>query len=57
MAKRRHRMDTRIADIHDFWFGELDDCGLSAPAQHALWFTASETTSAPSSHNTVGAVL
>jgi uncharacterized protein (DUF924 family) len=37
-------MDTLIADIHDFWFGKLDETGLSAPAQHALWFTASETT-------------
>ena len=37
-------MDTLIADIHDFWFGKLDDNGLSAPAHHALWFTASDAT-------------
>jgi len=35
-------MDTRIADIHDYWFGELDETGLSVPAQHALWFKASD---------------
>ncbi len=30
--------------ILDFWFGELDNRGLSAPAQHALWFTSSADT-------------
>jgi uncharacterized protein (DUF924 family) len=30
--------------IHDFWFGELNDEGLSAPEFHKLWFSKSDST-------------
>jgi uncharacterized protein (DUF924 family) len=30
-----------INTIVDYWFGELDEQGLSAPEQHALWFKSS----------------
>jgi len=35
-----------IEEIHEFWFGELDDNGLCASDRHALWFGASEVTDA-----------
>lgn len=37
-------MTTTIADIHAYWFGELDERGLAAPQRHALWFKASAQT-------------
>ena len=33
-----------IDDIHDYWFGPLHDNGMSAAAQHALWFEADPVT-------------
>jgi uncharacterized protein (DUF924 family) len=37
-------MATPIDKIHAFWFGPLDDQGMSASSQHALWFTKQEDT-------------
>lgn len=37
-------MDSAIGDILDFWFGELDERGLSAPERHPLWFRKSDDT-------------
>jgi uncharacterized protein (DUF924 family) len=37
-------MAKTINAILDFWFGELDDRGLSPPEQHALWFKSSADT-------------
>ena len=37
-------MHEAIADIHQFWFGELDEAGLAAPDRNRLWFTASPNT-------------
>lgn len=37
-------MDPAIDDIHDFWFGELDDAGMSSPQQRQLWFKKSGDT-------------
>jgi uncharacterized protein (DUF924 family) len=34
-------MDGEISDIHNFWFGELDDRGMASPEHRRLWFTAS----------------
>jgi len=39
-------MSDPIADIHDFWFGELDERGLCIEDRQALWFGASEETDA-----------
>jgi uncharacterized protein (DUF924 family) len=33
-----------INEILSFWFGGLDDCGMSASSQHSLWFTSSVET-------------
>jgi uncharacterized protein (DUF924 family) len=33
-----------IAEIHDFWFGELDSNGLCVDDKHPLWFTANKAT-------------
>jgi uncharacterized protein (DUF924 family) len=33
-----------INEILAFWFGALDDCGMSAPGQQALWFKSSPAT-------------
>ena len=35
-----------ITEIHDFWFGELDQNGLCTTERDALWFGASEDTDA-----------
>ena len=37
-------MATPIDKIHAFWFGPLTTEGMSAPSQHALWFTKREDT-------------
>ena len=37
-------MDSAIDDIHDFWFGELDDAGMCSPKQRELWFKKSGAT-------------
>ena len=37
-------MDSAIGDIHDFWFGELDDAGMCSPQQRQLWFKKSDDT-------------
>ncbi len=37
-------MHTAIDDIHQYWFGELDENGLAAPQRHALWFSSSPQT-------------
>ena len=37
-------MPSEIAEIHNFWFGALDDQGMCDPSRHALWFTANEET-------------
>ena len=34
-------MSQAIAQIHDYWFGELDDTGMAAPELHNLWFQSS----------------
>jgi uncharacterized protein (DUF924 family) len=39
-------MKNPVEDIHQFWFGPLDEAGLAAARQHALWFSASEETDA-----------
>jgi uncharacterized protein (DUF924 family) len=31
-------MDSTLGSILNFWFGDLDDDGLCAPEQNALWF-------------------
>ena len=33
-----------IEEIHDFWFGELDEKGLCTSERNALWFGANEET-------------
>jgi uncharacterized protein (DUF924 family) len=38
-------MDT-ITEIHDFWFGELDENGVCRTDRNALWFGADEATDA-----------
>jgi uncharacterized protein (DUF924 family) len=35
-----------INDIHDFWFGELDEAGMCDQDHQRLWFTASPETDA-----------
>ena len=35
-------MQAAIEDIHDYWFGQLDDRGLCREDRNALWFTARE---------------
>ncbi len=37
-------MSGAIEEIHDFWFGELDEAGLAAADRNSLWFTVSEQT-------------
>ena len=37
-------MTEAIEEIHEFWFGELDDTGLAAPERNALWFNSSGET-------------
>ena len=34
-------MPQAIDAIHDYWFGELDDTGMSPPELHKLWFQSS----------------
>lgn len=36
-------MDT-IGEIHDFWFGELDETGVCATDRNALWFGINDAT-------------
>lgn len=38
------KMDKIIDDILMFWFGPLDDQGLSKDQQHGLWFKSSQST-------------
>ncbi len=38
------KMDKIIDDILMFWFGPLDDQGLSKAEQHGLWFKSSQST-------------
>ena len=33
-----------IDELHTFWFGDLDERGMSAPEQNTLWFKSSEET-------------
>jgi uncharacterized protein (DUF924 family) len=44
-AEVRSMTDT-IAEIHDFWFGELDANGLCKTDRNALWFGADAVTDA-----------
>jgi uncharacterized protein (DUF924 family) len=37
-------MTDTITDIHDFWFGELDENGLCKTERNALWFGADDAT-------------
>jgi len=37
-------MTDTITEIHDFWFGELDENGLCKTDRNALWFGADEAT-------------
>jgi uncharacterized protein (DUF924 family) len=37
-------MTDTITEIHDFWFGELDENGLCTSERNALWFGAAEQT-------------
>ena len=37
-------MPDAIAEINQFWFGELDEAGLAAADRHRLWFAASPAT-------------
>jgi uncharacterized protein (DUF924 family) len=39
-------VENDIADIHQFWFGQLDENGLAAPQQQRLWFSATAETDA-----------
>jgi uncharacterized protein (DUF924 family) len=39
-------MKPDIDDIHDYWFGPLDEAGLADPQRNQLWFTSSEQTDA-----------
>lgn len=39
-------MTDPIEDIHDFWFGELDENGMPDPQRDRLWFTKRATTDA-----------
>ncbi|MCB1676179.1 MAG: DUF924 domain-containing protein [Halioglobus sp.] len=36
-------MSATIADIHAYWFGELDERGMASRQRYALWFKASAT--------------
>ena len=36
--------NSEIGQIHDFWFGELDDMGMGAQDRNALWFGSSAET-------------
>ncbi len=36
-------MPQAIDAIHDYWFGELDEAGMSPPELHKLWFQSSES--------------
>ncbi len=31
-------MPQAVAEIHDYWFGELDDSGMAAAERNKLWF-------------------
>lgn len=44
------RMTDIIEEIHDFWFGPLDDNGLCATERNTLWFGAGEQTDAICRH-------
>ncbi len=35
-------MHTAINEIHNYWFGELDEAGLSNPDLYSLWFQSTE---------------
>ena len=37
-------METTIDEIHDFWFGELDENGLCTSDRNSLWFGANPDT-------------
>lgn len=37
-------MTEAVNNILSFWFGELDEQGISAPEQHSLWFKSSPET-------------
>jgi len=37
-------MTDNITEIHDFWFGDLDENGLCTTDRNALWFGADEQT-------------
>ena len=37
-------MADTIEEVHDFWFGELDDDGLCVTNRHGRWFGADEET-------------
>ncbi len=39
-------MTDTITDIHDFWFGELDENGLCKTDRNALWFGTNKETDA-----------
>jgi len=39
-------MTDTITEIHDFWFGELDENGLCKTDRNALWFGADDATDA-----------
>ncbi len=34
-------MTSDIDDIHEYWFGKLDETGMAAPERHKLWFQSS----------------
>lgn len=35
-------MANAIDEIHDYWFGELDDTGMADPSRDKLWFQSTE---------------
>lgn len=35
-------MRSEIDDIHQFWFGRLDEAGMAEPQQQKLWFSAND---------------
>jgi uncharacterized protein (DUF924 family) len=37
-------MTDTIGEIHDFWFGELDETGVCATDRNALWFGVNDAT-------------
>lgn len=37
-------MTEAVQEILSFWFGDLDEEGISKPEQHSLWFKSSEET-------------